>query len=109
MAEAVKVLEAVNERFALGLALEYGLLGGTAIDAHGVPLPDETLARAREVDAILLGAVGAEAAVRIHGWATGRSYSPEAARQQLLEIRTSVTEVAENVFVSMMSAPASRY
>jgi 3-isopropylmalate dehydrogenase len=56
--EAVKVLEAVNARFGLGLELEYGLLGGAAIDAHGLPLPDETLERARAVDAILLGAVG---------------------------------------------------
>jgi 3-isopropylmalate dehydrogenase len=58
MAEAVKVLESVNNRFALQLNLEYGLLGGAALDECGVPLPDETLARAREVDAILLGAVG---------------------------------------------------
>jgi 3-isopropylmalate dehydrogenase len=58
MAEAVRVLEAVDERFGLELALEYGLLGGAAIDEHGVPLPQETLDRARAVDAILLGAVG---------------------------------------------------
>ena len=58
VAEAVKVLETVDQRFGLALELEYGLLGGAAIDAHGVPLPDETLARAREVDALLLGAVG---------------------------------------------------
>ena len=35
-----------------------GLLGGAAIDAHGKPLPEETLAKARAADAILLGAVG---------------------------------------------------
>ncbi len=58
MAEAVKVLDVVNRRFDLGLELEYGLLGGAAIDQHGVPLPDETLERARACDAILLGAVG---------------------------------------------------
>ena len=58
MAEAVRVLQAADARFGLQLQLEYGLLGGAAIDEHGVPLPDETLARAREVDAILLGAVG---------------------------------------------------
>jgi 3-isopropylmalate dehydrogenase len=56
--EAVRVLECVDARFDLGIDLEYGLLGGAAIDRHGVPLPDETLARARDVDAILLGAVG---------------------------------------------------
>ena len=43
MAEAVKVLEAVDDRFDLGLELEYGLLGGAALDEHGVPLPEETL------------------------------------------------------------------
>ena len=58
VAEAVKVLELVSTRFSLDLELEYGLLGGAAIDACGVPLPDETLARAKVADAILLGAVG---------------------------------------------------
>ena len=58
IAEAVKVLALVNTRFSLDLELEYALLGGAAIDACGVPLPDETLARAKGADAILLGAVG---------------------------------------------------
>ena len=58
MTEAVKVLEAVDARFGLDIELEYGLLGGAAIDECGVPLPDETLASARAADAILLGAVG---------------------------------------------------
>jgi 3-isopropylmalate dehydrogenase len=58
MAEAEKVLAAVDSRFALDLQLEHGLLGGAALDACGVPLPEETLSLAREVDAILLGAVG---------------------------------------------------
>ncbi len=58
MAEAVKVLETVDARSGLGLEMEHGLLGGAAIDAHGVPLPEETLERARAADAILLGAVG---------------------------------------------------
>lgn len=58
MAEAVKVLESVAVRFGLDLVLEYGLLGGAAIDATGVPLPPATLASAKAADAILLGAVG---------------------------------------------------
>jgi 3-isopropylmalate dehydrogenase len=58
MTEAVKVLEAVDVRFGLDIELEYGLLGGAAIDECGVPLPDETLVSARAADAILLGAVG---------------------------------------------------
>ena len=35
-----------------------GLVGGAAIDAHGVPLTDETMAAALAADAVLLGAVG---------------------------------------------------
>jgi len=58
MAEAVKVLREVDSRFGLDLELEYGLLGGAAIDATGEPLPPATLASARAADAILLGAVG---------------------------------------------------
>jgi 3-isopropylmalate dehydrogenase len=34
------------------------VVGGTAYDLHGTPLPEETLAVAQESDAILLGAVG---------------------------------------------------
>jgi len=56
--EAVRVLRAVDQRFGLGIELEWALLGGAAIDEHGVPLPDITLERARAADALLLGAVG---------------------------------------------------
>lgn len=56
--EAVNVLETVQKKFKLDLSLEYGLLGGAAYDAHGKPLPEETMQKARAADAILLGAVG---------------------------------------------------
>ena len=36
----------------------FDLVGGAAFEEYGVPLSDETLAKANEVDAILLGAVG---------------------------------------------------
>lgn len=58
IAEAVKVLKVANEKFSLDCELLEGELGGAAIDKHGVPLADSTLALAREVDAVLLGAVG---------------------------------------------------
>lgn len=58
IAEAVKVLNLANKKYNLGLELVDGELGGAAIDKHGVPLADSTLALAREVDAVLLGAVG---------------------------------------------------
>ena len=58
MAEAVKVLNLANDKYALDFELSFDDLGGAAIDRYGVPLADETLARARAADAILLGAVG---------------------------------------------------
>ncbi len=58
VAEARKVLEKVNEQLSLGLVLTEALVGGAAIDATGLPLPEDTLTAAREADAILLGAVG---------------------------------------------------
>ncbi|HHC73322.1 MAG TPA: 3-isopropylmalate dehydrogenase [Thiotrichales bacterium] len=56
-AEAVKVLEHLR-REGLDLELEQALVGGSAYDVHGTPLPEGTLALAREADAVLLGAVG---------------------------------------------------
>ena len=58
MAEARKVLDAVNRDHALGLELDEALLGGAAIDAVGKALPDDTFAKCEAADAILLGAVG---------------------------------------------------
>ncbi|WP_426417523.1 3-isopropylmalate dehydrogenase [Aestuariirhabdus sp. LZHN29] len=57
-AEAVKVLEQVTEQYGLDITFDQALVGGSAIDVHGAPLPDETLSKARGADAILLGAVG---------------------------------------------------
>ncbi len=56
--QAVRVLDVVKDKYALDLVLDSALLGGAAIDADGVPLPEETLQKAQEADAILLGAVG---------------------------------------------------
>jgi 3-isopropylmalate dehydrogenase len=58
MAEASRVLDHINSQFSLGLNTEHCLIGGAAIDATGEPLPDETLAKAKQSDAVLLGAVG---------------------------------------------------
>ncbi len=52
--EAVKVLNALGEKF----ELEEAHVGGAGYEAHGHPLPDSTLALAKEADAILFGAVG---------------------------------------------------
>jgi 3-isopropylmalate dehydrogenase len=58
VAQAEKVLAFLIDERGIKLELEQGLLGGSAVDAAGVPLPDETLAKAKESDAILLGSVG---------------------------------------------------
>jgi len=58
VAGAVVVLEATAKRFGIRLKVDHALVGGAAIDAHGKPLPDETLALAKVADAVLLGAVG---------------------------------------------------
>ena len=58
VAEAVKVLECLRQEHSLDATLEYGLLGGCAVDALGAPYPEETRHQARAAAAILLGAVG---------------------------------------------------
>jgi len=58
VAEAEKVLGRLREDFGLAVDVEHALVGGAAIDAVGRPLPEETLAKARSADAVLLGAVG---------------------------------------------------
>src|SRR5215208_5610369 len=57
-AEATRVLQKVGERFGHTFDLREALMGGIAIDKTGQPLPEETLAVARQCDAVLLGAVG---------------------------------------------------
>lgn len=56
--EAEKVLRLLNDSLSLDLTIDHALVGGSAIDEHGVPLPDVTLEKAKSSDAILLGAVG---------------------------------------------------
>ncbi len=58
VAEAVKLLQALQREFGLAIEMEEGLIGGAACDAAGSPLPEETLRLARAADAVLLGAVG---------------------------------------------------
>ena len=58
VAQATRVLAAVGERWGHTFSLRDALIGGAAIDKTGTALPPETLAMARETDAVLLGAVG---------------------------------------------------
>ncbi len=58
VAEAVKVIACLKKEFGLDVELEEALVGGSAYDDCGSPLPETTLELAREADAVLLGAVG---------------------------------------------------
>lgn len=58
VAEAVKVIECLQQDYGLSAELEYAPIGGVGVDETGDPLPEATLALARAADAILLGAVG---------------------------------------------------
>ncbi len=91
MTQAVAVLNKVNEKFALGLELEDGLIGGAAIDEYGEPLPEVTLAKAQSANAVLLGAVGGYKWDNIE-----RSIRPE---RGLLKIRSEL-----NLFANLRVA-----
>lgn len=58
MAEAIKVLDAVQQKYSFTLKYEYADVGGCAIDTHGKALPESTLALCGKSDAILFGSVG---------------------------------------------------
>ncbi len=58
MVEVRKVIDWFANNRKLGFDVTEDLVGGAAYDKHGTPLTDETMAKAQEVDAVLLGAVG---------------------------------------------------
>lgn len=57
-AAALKVLEAVAQKYGHTFEFQEYLIGGCAIDACGQALSDDTLQACRRADAVLLGAVG---------------------------------------------------
>ena len=58
MEPACQVMKAAADIEGIELTTSEGLVGGAAIDAHGTPLPADTLAQAQNADAVLLGGVG---------------------------------------------------
>ena len=60
VAQAIKVIDSLNANHSLGMNLVHGLIGGSAYDETGSPLPEETLISAKECDSIILGAVGGQ-------------------------------------------------
>jgi 3-isopropylmalate dehydrogenase len=58
MRQVVRVIDWFARKRAVSFDVQEGLVGGGAIDRHGVPLTDATMADAMAADAVLLGAVG---------------------------------------------------
>ncbi len=56
--EAIKVLDALSASEGFNISYHEMLMGGSAIDATGVPLPDETIQGVKQCDAVLFGAIG---------------------------------------------------
>jgi len=59
MAQAIKALKAIEEKYKHNFRFNEALMGGIAIDKTGKPLPEDTLDVALGADAVLLGAIGA--------------------------------------------------
>ena len=76
----------VAERITNDMTIDERPFGGASLDAHGVPLTDETLASAKASDAVLMGAVGG--AVGASPWEkVPRNLRPEAG---LLALRSGM-------------------
>ncbi|WP_337921202.1 3-isopropylmalate dehydrogenase [Vibrio cholerae] len=58
MAQAHKVLDAIEQKHGIHFSREEHDVGGIAIDNHGCPLPENTLHACEEADAVLFGSVG---------------------------------------------------
>lgn len=58
VAQAKRVLDWAASSAGITFEYDEALIGGAAYEATGTPYPDETLAKAKKADAILLGAVG---------------------------------------------------
>ena len=56
--EALKVLDAAGEKYGFKFSYDYQLIGGSAIDATGEPLPQTTIDACKKADCVFLGAVG---------------------------------------------------
>ncbi len=58
VAEAVRVLKAIAQKYGHTFEFSEHLMGGCSIDAYGSSLTEETLSDCQKSDAVLLGAVG---------------------------------------------------
>ena len=58
VAQAVKVLDKIAEKYSHKFNYEYVDIGGCSIDKYGVPITDENMNKCKKSDSVLLGAVG---------------------------------------------------
>ena len=58
MTQVRRVIDWMDKRRAVKFDVKEGLVGGAALDAHGEPITDKTMADAIEADAVLFGSVG---------------------------------------------------
>ena len=58
VAEAIKVLDKVADKFGHKFEYTYVDIGGCSIDKFGVPITDEGMQKCKDADSVLLGAVG---------------------------------------------------
>lgn len=58
LTQGVNCLKAIGDKFSHAFIFDSALIGGSAIDATGNPLPEETIAKCRNSSAVYLGAVG---------------------------------------------------
>lgn len=58
VAEAIKVLDRIAEKFGHSFEYTYVDIGGCSIDKYGVPITEDGMNKCKESDSVLLGAVG---------------------------------------------------
>jgi len=58
MAEVERLIALLNKKGRATFETSTDLVGGAAIDKHGIPVTDEAMAKAENVDAVLFGSVG---------------------------------------------------
>jgi len=96
IAETVKVLEKIGERFGHSFNFTEADAGGIAIDKHGTALPQATIDICKKSDSVLLGAVG--------GWKWDTLPGGERPERALLGLRSELS-LFTNLRPAVLYAP----